>query len=138
MAFVVVAPVCCAEHGCRGVAELEGQGHSYAELGTRDWLPNDEFFGTTLGEEEGTAVAAVDGLLEQAVGGGEGERRRGGRDEGRDGLIVPVMKNPEHGGRWMEIVEAAPEPALGDGLAPGLADEGRTEEAGGVVGRDAE
>ena len=38
----------------------------------------------------------------------------------------------------MEIVKAAPEPALGDGLAPGLADEVRTEEAGGVVGRDAE
>ena len=68
MAVVVVALVCCAEHGCRGVAELEGQGHSYVVLGTRDWLPNDEFFSTTLGEEEGAAMAAVDGLPEQAVG----------------------------------------------------------------------
>ena len=37
----------------------------------------------------------------------------------------------------MEIVKAAPEPALGDGLTPGLADEGGAGEGGGLR-RDAE
>ena len=86
MAVVVVAPVSCAEHGCGGVAELERHGDRYALLGTRDWLPHQEFLSTGLGEEEGTAMAAVDGTPEQAIWGGEGEWRRGGRDEGRDGL----------------------------------------------------
>ena len=71
MAVVVVAPVSCAEHGCGGVAELERHGDRYALLGTRDWLPHQEFLSTVLREEEGAAMAAVDGLPEQAVRGGD-------------------------------------------------------------------
>uniref|UniRef100_A0A8R7UFC6 Uncharacterized protein n=1 Tax=Triticum urartu TaxID=4572 RepID=A0A8R7UFC6_TRIUA len=139
VAVAVVAAIRCAEHGGGCAATLECCGHRYALLGTCDWLPHEEFLGVRalgVGQEEGAAVAAVDGLPEPAVGNGEGEWRCGGGDE--IGHVLVVVEIPEHRGCAVEIVEEAAEPTAGDDLAPGLADEGGTEEAGRVVGRDAD
>jgi hypothetical protein len=48
------------------------------------------------------------------------------------------VEEAEHGGCAVELVEAAAEAGVGDGAAPGLANDGRAQEAGRVVGREAE
>lgn len=142
----MVTPVRCAEDG-RGrgqrrlfvpVDDIIRHGHGYALLGTRGWLPQEEFLCITLGQEEGAAVAAVKGPPGAGVRSGEGEGRRGGGGEVGNAVVVTAVEEAEHGGCPVELVEAAAESGGGDGATPGLADEGGAEEAGRVVGREAE
>lgn len=53
-------------------------------------------------------------------------------------MIFPVVEEAEQQGCPVELVETASEAGVGDGAAPGLADDGGSEEAGWVVGRGAE
>lgn len=126
VAVAVVAPIRCADHGrVRRVAALVRRGHRYALLGASDWLPQEDFLSIlALGDEEGAAVATVERPPGAAVRGGEGEGRGGGGDEAGDGIVGPVVEEAEHGGFPMELVEAAAEAVVGDGAAPGLADDG--------------
>ncbi|KAI4986268.1 hypothetical protein ZWY2020_018898 [Hordeum vulgare] len=73
-----------------------------------------------------------------SVRGGGRERRGGGGDEVGDALDEPVAEEAEHRGCPVELVEAAAECRARDDGAPVLADDGGAEEAGGVVGREAE
>ena len=110
-------------------------------MGARDGLPHEEFRGGLApGAEECAAVAAVDGPPGAEVrDGGEGEGRvSGGGDEAWGFGVDPVVEEAEHGGCGVELVEAAAEPGTGDGDAPGLADKGAAEEAGWIVGREAQ
>lgn len=115
--------------------ERRGCGCGHAPLVARDWLPDKEVLGTL--EEEGTAVAAVEGLPGAAVGGGQGEGGGGGGNESGDSVVFQVVEKAQHGGCPVERAEAAEEVGVGDDAAPGLADEGGAEEGGGVVRREA-
>jgi hypothetical protein len=56
------------------VAALAQCGHRHKPPTARDWLPHEEFLWIlALGEEEGTAVAGVEGPPGAVVRGGEGE-----------------------------------------------------------------
>lgn len=54
--------------------------------------------------------------------------------------IIDAAEEAEHGGRRLvvELPESAVEAAAADEAAPGLAHEGRAEEATGIVGRQPE
>jgi hypothetical protein len=146
VAVAVVARIRCAEHG-RGpgaaLAQCGQVGQRYEPLAARDWLPHEELLcmSAALGVEEGAAVAAVEGPPGADVRGGEGEGRGGGGDEAGCvfgvGLVAPLVEDTENRGCPMELMEAAAEAGVGDGAAPGLADDGGAEDAGWVVGREA-
>ena len=139
-AVAVVAPVRCAENGSCWGSALEGRrGHRETLLGARDWLPQKQLVGTlVLGEEEGAAVAAVEGLPGCVVRSGEVEERGGSRDEAGDMPVMPIVEEAVHGGRPVDISEAAAEGGVGESAAPRLVYGGGAEDADRVVLREAE
>ncbi|KQK21131.2 hypothetical protein BRADI_1g58952v3 [Brachypodium distachyon] len=143
MAAGVVAALSGAEHRRAG-AQSEGHvdvGRGHVAPVARQGVPDEEVPRDILdsggrGDEEGAAVAAVDGepAGKEVIGGAEG----GGGDETVGGGDETVTEEPQHGRRPVELEVAAAESAAGDDAAPRPADGGGADEVVWLVRRQAE
>ena len=101
-----------------------------------DGVPDSKAAGTAVEEQEDAAVAAVESPASQV----QPEERGaccGGNELGNL-AGVEAVREAEQGRRSVELAVAAGEGGVGEDAAPRFADEGGAEEAGGVVGWEAE